>query len=139
MRNPLLTIQTRFFRRFFLALMVIFGWISCGLAADDLKNEKPALSIVTDPEADEPANHGIEKIIATLQEKHIPFEQIHSKGAANGKTLIVTGLASNQIFSAEAFKAVCPSVPTNAEALAIQKLDYKANPFSPSPVWTGAG
>ena len=81
------------------------------------------VSIVTSPGADEMSKHGAEKIIAALRDKHIPIEEVHSFGDANGRTVIVAGLASDQrLFPMRLLGAFRESIPTNAEALAIHKI-----------------
>ena len=54
---------------------------------DEKRTPLAAISIVTDPSMGEPAKHGLEKVIAALQEKQVSFEQIHSLDAARGKIL----------------------------------------------------
>jgi hypothetical protein len=91
-------------------------------------NVFPTISIVTDPEPGQVEEHGLEKIIAALKDKQVSFETVNTLDAANGKMLIVAGLASDQRIFTASFKTFCQSVPTNAEALAIQKLNYKGKP-----------
>jgi hypothetical protein len=88
----------------------------------------PSISVVTDSTAEEPAKHGAEKIIAALRERQVSFEQVTSPEAATGQTLIIAGLATNQNFSDASFRAFRKSVPTNSEAVAIQKLSYRGKP-----------
>jgi hypothetical protein len=94
----------------------------------------PAVSIITGSVSGQPAQHGVEKIVAALKDRQVSFEVVNSLDDAKGRMLVVAGLAGDpKIFSAP-FKTFCQSVPTNAEALAIQKLDYKGR-----PVWAIAG
>ena len=76
----------------------------------------------------------MEKIIARLKAKQISFETARTLDAAGGKMLLVAGLAGSQELLSPPFKSFAQSVPTNAEALAIQKLAYQGK-----PVWAIAG
>jgi len=111
----------------FCGSFALFLILALGVSAASA-GSSPDISIVTDSMSGQPAKHGVEKIIAALKEKHISFEQIHSPDTAKGKTLIIAGLATNQLFSAETFKTFIKSVAKNTESLAIQKLDYKGKP-----------
>ncbi len=94
----------------------------------------PVVSIIADSVSGQPAQHGIDKIIAALKDKQVSFEAVNTLDDAKGKMLIVAGLASDRKLFSTSFKAFCQSVPTNAEALAIQKLEYNGR-----PVWAIAG
>jgi hypothetical protein len=102
------------------SLLVFALGVSAALAG-----YSPTVSIVTDSTSGAAAAHGVEEMIAALNDRHVSFEQIDSPAAAKGKFLIVADLVTNQIFSAAPFQAFCQSVPTNAEALAVQRLDYQ--------------
>jgi hypothetical protein len=106
--------------------------ITLALMACDSQAEtnapQPVVSIITGSLSSQPVQHGMEKIIAALKDKQISFETINSLDAAKGKTLLVGGFASDQKLFSAPFKKFCATVPTNAEALAIQKLDYKGKP-----------
>jgi hypothetical protein len=112
-----------------LFLLVVLA-IGFGCASNQAQTATPApvISIVTDLTPGQTAEHGLEKIIAALKDRHIPFDTVGSPDDARGKMLIVAGLASNQKIFTAPFNKFCASVPTNAEALAIQKLDYKGKP-----------
>jgi hypothetical protein len=111
----------------FRASFPLFLILALGVSATSAVSS-PDISIVTDPMSGQPAKHGVEKIITALRDKHVSFEQTSSLNAAKGRMLIIAGLATNQLFSAKAFKEFRQSVPTNAEALAIQKMDYNGKP-----------
>ena len=63
-----------------------------------------------------------------MKDKRVSFEAVNTLDDAKGKMLIVAGLASDRKLFSALFKTFCQSVPTNAEALAIQKLDYNGKP-----------
>ena len=109
----------------FWILILGFG---CAPIQSQTATASPIISIVIDPASGQEAEHGLEKIIAALKEKQISFERVNTLEAAKGKMLIVAGLAGDQRIFTTPFKTFCQSVPTNAEALAIQKLDYKGKP-----------
>jgi hypothetical protein len=94
----------------------------------------PIVSVVTSSMPGQAARHGAEKMAAALQDKHVPFEMAKTPDDAKGKVLVIAALASDQNVFIASFKDFCRTVPTNAEALAIQKLDYKGK-----PVWAIAG
>jgi len=52
------------------AFLVVFSLSARSAPADPA----PTLSIVADPAAGQPAQHGMEKIFAALKDKQIPFE-----------------------------------------------------------------
>jgi hypothetical protein len=90
--------------------------------------DKSTVSIVTGSLAGQAAQHGIEKIIAALQDRRVSFEQVKTMDEAKGKMLIVAGLASDQKLFTTSLKQFCQSVPTSAQGLSIQKLEYKGKP-----------
>jgi len=98
------------------------------------ETQSPLISIVANPSSGEIAQHGMEKITAALKEKQITFETVSQLDTAKGKLLLVAGLSTGDELIATLLKLSHQSVPTNAEALAIQKLDYKGK-----PVWLVAG
>ncbi len=114
----------------FLASLLILG-SSIGSAFSESSS---AISIVTPPTQGQAVAHGLEKIVAALKDKQVSFETASTLDAAKGKMLIVAGLAGDQKLFTASFAKFCQSVPTNAEALAIQKLDYKGK-----PAWVIAG
>ncbi len=116
--------RSNFSRGIFQLLTVCLIFLPGILAAE----VSPSISLITDPTADEPAKHGAAKIIAALRDRQVSFEQVATLEAATGQTLIIAGLATDRNFSDAAFKAFRKSIPTNAEALAIQKLRYRDKP-----------
>jgi hypothetical protein len=105
--------------------MLVLALLSVPVLA---QSAPPAISIVTRPAAGTPAAHGLEKIIAALQDRQITFETTGSADEAKGSRLIVAGRAGDAIFSTAPFQAFAWSVPTNAEALAIHSLEYRGRP-----------
>jgi hypothetical protein len=84
----------------------------------------PAVSLVTDPMADGPAKYGAERIAAALQDRQISFEQVATPEMATGRTIIIAATVTNRLFAGEGFKLFGDSVPANAGALAIKRLDH---------------
>jgi hypothetical protein len=110
------------------AIIIIVLVLAAGGSRAETNASQPVVSIVNGGSSGQAAAHGLEKIIAALKDRGGSFEAANMPGDAKGKMLIVTSLATNQLFSAETFKAFGLSVPTNAESLAIQKLDYQGKP-----------
>ena len=106
--------------RIIIALALMAGGVHAETTAPP-----PVVSIIADSAPGQPAQHGIDKIIAALKDKQVSFETVNTLDYAKGKMLIVAGLASDQKLFSASLNKICQSVPTNAEALAIQKLDYK--------------
>jgi hypothetical protein len=119
--------------RLFLRITIVLPLMASGVRAETIAPQ-PTVSIVTSSTPSQPAQHGVEKIITALKDKQDSFEIVNTLDDAKGKMLIVAGLAGDQKLFSTSFKAFCRSVPTNAEALAIQKLDYRGR-----PVWAIAG
>lgn len=113
----------------FASLLILAMGVSAAAA-----DSQPTISIVTASRAGKPAEHGMEKIIARLKEKQVSFETAKTLATARGKMLLVAGLARDQELFTTPFQSFAKSVPTNAEALAIQKLAYQGK-----PVWAIAG
>jgi hypothetical protein len=111
-----------------LLLLILAISSGCASAQTLTGAPSPIISIVTAPAPGQAAEHGLEKIIAALKDKQVSFETANTLDAAKGKMLIVAGLANGDGFAATLLKLSRPSVPTNAEALAIQKVDYKGRP-----------
>ncbi|HXT11685.1 MAG TPA: hypothetical protein VN873_08980 [Candidatus Angelobacter sp.] len=116
-----------------IAALILLGCFGCKAPARKVGNERagdpPAeVSIITAPALNEAASHGIDRIVGALRAKHIPFERVRTPEAAKGQMLIFAGLATNEIFAGDIFKAFVQSVPTNAEALAAQKNEYQGKP-----------
>jgi hypothetical protein len=113
--------------RALLAFLLIAA-ISLGVARADAP---PTISLVTDSVAGSPGEHGIEAIIKALNDRHISFEKVDTldgEDGARGKTVIVAGLAGDQKLFTAFFDKFRQSVPKEAEALAIQKLDVLGKP-----------
>lgn len=87
--------------------------------------EAPVISIVVDKIQGAPYAHGLSKLKAALQTKHITFEQVTSVNNAKGKAVIITGLASGYGTAALLLKSKNRSVPQFAEALMIWKTNWQ--------------
>jgi hypothetical protein len=108
----------RFHRFSLLPLLVLAMFVS-----EAATSAQPSVSIVTGSAPGPGAKHGLEKIISVLKQRNVSFEQTNSVEHASGKSVVIVGLAGDAIFSSPTFKTFRDSVPTNAEALAIQKLN----------------
>ncbi len=98
-----------------------------GLRAETAASQ-PTVSIVTDAAPSQIARHGMDKIVAALKDKRVPFEWAASLEAAKGKVLVVAGLANGGDAAATLLKGSGRSVPKRAESLAIQKVDWHGKP-----------
>jgi hypothetical protein len=97
-------------------------------------SEDPELSIITDKAPGVSVSHGLTKLTDALQAKNISFEKVGSMNEAQGKTVIVTGLASGEGAAAQMLKAGSRTVPKVSEALTIWKADWQKK-----PVWVISG
>lgn len=97
-------------------------------------NENPELSIVTDKAPKVSVSHGLTKLTDALRAKNVSFEKVGSINEAQGKTVIVTGLASGEGAAAQMLKAGSHTVPEVSEALTIWKTDWQKK-----PVWVISG
>ncbi|MEI9946321.1 MAG: hypothetical protein WDN26_19130 [Chitinophagaceae bacterium] len=55
--------------------------------------QTPQLSIITDAQPGMVVSQGLDKLIKSLEAKHITFEQVTSAQNAKGRQLLITGLA----------------------------------------------
>lgn len=121
------------FRGFKTCLVLIalgFTW----LAEAQPGKLQPLVSLVVEPEAGQPAQHGLGKIISALADQKVPFERIESIGKAQGKFLIVTGLAAGKGSAAFLLRDFHASIPVEKEALTILKTVRPGK-----PTWLIAG
>ncbi len=108
----------------FLAALVTFGsgsWRSA--AAQD-----PLVSLVVDRSPAAPANHGVEKIIASLRARNIACEQLRGLEGARGNHLVVVGLADGEGPAAQLLGANRLPKPLGAEALMIRHISWQGKP-----------
>ncbi len=96
--------------------------------------QNPEVSIVTDQAPGIPVTNGLKKLTDALQAKHINFEKVASMMDANGKTIIITGLALGEGEAARLLRAKNYEVPAVSEALTIRKTDWQNK-----PVWVISG
>jgi hypothetical protein len=97
-------------------------------------NENPELSIVTDKAPGVSVSHGLTKLTDALRAKNVSFEKVGSINEAQGKTVIVTSLASGEGAAAQMLKAGNHTVPEVSEALTIWKTNWQKK-----PVWVISG
>jgi hypothetical protein len=88
----------------------------------------PALTIVTDLAPGEVAVHGLNKLVETLKAQNIAFEKVSSLGQANGKRLIVVGLASGNGPAAGLLEEGGHTVPQVSQALTVWQTTYAGKP-----------
>jgi hypothetical protein len=112
-----------------LFLLVILLFYACSAA-----NENPELSIITDKKSGASVSHGLNKLTDALQEKDISYEKVGSMDEANGKMIIVAGLASGRGAAAQMLKEGNHTLPESPEALTILKTDWQNK-----PVWVISG
>jgi hypothetical protein len=77
----------------FLTITIVLPLMAGGLRAET-SAPPPVVSVIADSVPGQPAQHGIDKIIAALKDKQVSFETVNTLDDAKGKMLIVAGLAS---------------------------------------------
>lgn len=97
-------------------------------------NQNPELSIVTDKTPGVVVSHGLTKLTDALLAKNITFEKVGSVDEANGKSVIVAGLANGDGTASQMLKSGNHTMPQVAEALTIWKTDWQKK-----PVWVISG
>ena len=97
-------------------------------------SESPEFSIVTDKTSGASVSHGLNKLTDALRAKNISFEKVGSMDEAQGKAIIVAGLASGGGAAAQMLKAGNHTLPEAPEALTIWKTDWQNK-----PVWVISG
>jgi len=105
---------------FILIMTLVFGLLAC------TGNKAPTVSIVTDSSMGEPVAHGIDKLVASLENRHITYEQVTSLDQVQGEMLLVAGLSLGRGAAASLIQdkgSTCPEVP---EALALWKTEVGA-------------
>ena len=103
----------------FLMMITLNGWAA---------TQDPEVSIITDKEPGVSVVHGLTKLTDALRTKNIPFEKVTSMNEAQGKWLIVTGLASGEGAAARLLKDGNHAVPNVSEALTIWKTNWTNKP-----------
>ena len=96
--------------------------------------EDPEVSIVTDKAPGVSVLYGLTKLTDALLAKNITFEKVGSINEAQGKTVIVTGLAYGDGAASQMLKTGNHTVPPVAEALTIWKTYWQKK-----PVWVISG
>jgi len=77
------------------------------------------VTIVTDAAPGAPVMHGINKMMAALQEKNIEVKKVSTISGATGGQLIIAGLSAGDGAAAQYVKAGKRIVPATAEALSV--------------------
>ena len=108
--------------------LLIINLFSC------TNSKNPEISIVTDKSTGVAASHGLAKLTEALAEKNIIFEKVESVSDANGKSVIVAGLANGDGNAAQILKEENHTFPQVPEALTIWKTDWQQK-----PVWVISG
>ncbi len=90
--------------------------------------QKPLISIVTDHEPGIPVQHGISKLVETLNAKNITFEEIQSVKNAKGDWIIAAGLSHGDNEAAKILKAGNHSVPGVSQSVAVWKTQWEGKP-----------
>lgn len=79
------------------------------------------ITIVTDQAPGDPVVHGLDKLMASLQERHIAVEKVTSIHDALNGDVIVAGLSKGSGAAAQLLKSGHHTVPETAEALSVWK------------------
>ncbi|HUT11908.1 MAG TPA: hypothetical protein VMY42_15510 [Thermoguttaceae bacterium] len=87
-----------------------------------------AVSVVADSSPGLGATHGLKKIVAALQAKGIDVDRPDAVSSAQGKIVIVAGLATGSGPAAELAKVGNVPVPDTAEALTIRHIELDDKP-----------
>jgi len=86
----------------------------------------PKISIITDSDLGENANHGLNKLTETLLSKQIEFEKVASISEAQAPEILLIGKSTGNGQVAQLLKSENHNVPQMSEALTIRKVS-KAN------------
>ncbi|SEL35416.1 hypothetical protein [Parapedobacter koreensis] len=92
------------------------------------------LSIVVDPTVGAAVEHGLSKLEHALEDKNISFERVRTLEEAQGKWVIVAGLASGEGGAAQLIQTENRTAPSVPEALAIWETTWQDK-----PVWAVTG
>jgi hypothetical protein len=92
--------------------------------------KQPPVEIVTDGRLGPAATHGMEKMRLALRDKGVADEM----SAAQGKTLVIAGIAAGNGMVARLLKSEKIPIPEGPEALVIRKIQYHGK-----PAWVLAG
>lgn len=96
--------------------------------------ETPEVSLVTDKTPGTPVAYALKKVTEALRAKHIPFESVGSMEQAQGKFILLTGLATGEGTAARLLKRGSHPAPDAPEALTVWKTTW-----AKKPVWVVSG
>jgi hypothetical protein len=88
------------------------------------REQKPAISLVTDSQIGHASQHGAGKLRLAMQEKGIHVEQTTSLEKARAKTLIVVGLSGGAGSAAKLHNLLDIPKPTEKESLLIRRTKW---------------
>ncbi len=91
--------------------------------------EEPIVSLITDTSLSPAASHGIEKLSAALRAKGLACQKAASLDDAQGKFVIVAGLAAGDGPASRLLKEGSHPVPEGPEALVIRRTQWKGRPL----------
>jgi len=109
-------------------LVLFFICLANNLAAQQ------QITIVTDEAPGDPVTHGLDKLVAALQQKDIVVEKVRSLKEAHAGQVIVTGLSEGAGAAAQLLQLGKRAVPKTAEALTVWKTTSNGK-----PVWVISG
>ena len=109
-------------------LVLFFICLANNLAAQQ------QITIVTDEAPGDPVTHGLDKLVAALQQKDIVVEKVRSLKEAHAGQVIVTGLSEGAGAAAQLLQLGKRGVPKTAEALTVWKTTSNGK-----PVWVISG
>lgn len=103
-----------------LGVYALIGWGgNAGRAAGPV-----VVSLIADRGAGAPANHGMVRLQAALEDRKIAFEVSPSLAKARGQWIVAAGLASNNGAAAEVMRTASLVAPTAAESVLIKNLEW---------------
>ncbi|HEY0056583.1 MAG TPA: hypothetical protein VGB63_14610 [Pedobacter sp.] len=120
-------------KRLLFAGSFVLLMVSIALAGFSGK-DKVQISIVTDKARHVSVMHGLTKLTNALKEKKISFEEVNLITEAQGETVIVTGLGTDDGIASQLMKKDGHALPQVPEALTIWKTK-----FQKKPVWVISG
>ncbi len=103
-----------------LIFILYFGHINTAIAANEV-----TVSLITDAAPGTAAQHGLNKLISALNDKHIIVERTTSLKQGHGDILIVAGLAAGDSENANLHKSLNIPAPAGPESLLIRKTAWK--------------
>lgn len=87
--------------------------------------QQAQITLVTDQLPGEPVAHGLDKITAALQARHVAVKRVSGLSEAGTGQVIVTGLSAGNGAAAQIIASSHHAVPQTAEALSVWKTAYR--------------